>query len=88
MPAKSIDGFCLSNICELMSEADTKKLFNEVVRTARPGAKICFRNLMIPREVPDELKNIIVKNESLSAYLLANDRSFVYSKVSTYELRN
>ncbi len=85
MPAESIDGFCLSNICELMSEADTKKLFTEVVRTARPGAKICFRNLMILREVPIDLLQI-KKNETLSNTLLAMDRSFVYSKVAAYDV--
>lgn len=88
MPAQSIDGFCLSNICELMSEADTFKLFTEVVRTAKPHAKICFRNLMIPREVPESMKDTVVKNETLSAGLLANDRSFVYSKVAAYDLVN
>jgi S-adenosylmethionine-diacylglycerol 3-amino-3-carboxypropyl transferase len=88
MPASIIDGFCLSNICELMSEEDTKKLFTEVIRTARPGAKVCFRNLMIPREVPGDLQKIIVKNESLSSDLLAADRSFVYSRVAAYELKN
>ena len=85
MPAESIDGFCLSNICELMSEADTKKLFTEVVRTARRRAKICFRNLMIPREVPVDLLQI-KKNETLSHTLLATDRSFVYSKVAAYDI--
>ncbi len=88
MPPAIIDGFCLSNICELMNEEDTKKLFTEVLRTATPGAKICFRNLMIPREVPEELQNVIAKNESLSADILAKDRSFVYSKVAAYELKN
>ncbi len=88
MPPSIIDGFCLSNICELMSEEDTKKLFTEVVRTARPAAKICFRNLMIPREVPGELQKVIIKNESLSTDILSTDRSFVYSKVAAYELKN
>lgn len=85
MPAASIDGFCLSNICELMSEEDTKKLFTEVVRTARPKAKICFRNLMISREVPKDMIHV-KKNENLSNTLLANDRSFVYSKVAAYDI--
>ena len=88
MPAGSIDVFCLSNICELMNETDTKLLFSEVARTARPGGRICFRNLMIPRDVPDELRKNIVKNEALSAELLAGDRSFVYSKVAAYEIKN
>ena len=86
MPADSIDGFSLSNICELMSEDDTRKLFTEVIRTARTGAKICFRNLMIPREVPEDLRESIVKNKILSDTLLAKDRSFVYSKVAAYDV--
>ncbi len=85
MPADSIDSFCLSNICELMSEEDTRKLFTEVVRTAKPGAKICFRNLMIPREVPKDMIQV-KKNENLSNSLLAKDRSFVYSKVAAYDI--
>lgn len=85
MPGASIDGFCLSNICELMSEDDTRKLFTEVIRTAKPCAKICFRNLMIPREVPGNLP-AIKKDEILSNSLLDNDRSFVYSKVAAYNI--
>ena len=85
MPHSTIDGFCLSNICELMSEEDTRKLFTEVVRTARPGAKICFRNLMVAREVPEDLIQV-KKNETLSKSLLANDRSFVYSKIAAYDV--
>lgn len=86
MPSSIIDGFCLSNICELMSEEDTQKLFTEVIRTARPSAKICFRNLMIPRDIPTELQIAIVKNESLSERLLATDRAFVYSRVAAYDI--
>lgn len=84
MPDKSIDCFALSNICELMSEKDTNRLFTGVFRTARNESRIIFRNLMIPREVPETLKDNIVKNESLSRTLYDNDRSFVYGKVATY----
>lgn len=84
MPESSIDCFALSNICELMSLDDTEKLFREVVRTSKPKGRICFRNLMIPREVPKPLRDQIRKNEHLSNELLDNDRSFVYSKVAAY----
>ncbi len=80
----SIDCFALSNICELMSEDETIRLFNAVYRTAKPGARVIFRNLMIPREVPENLKERIVKNIDLSKYLQENDRSFVYGKVAAY----
>ena len=58
-PAVSIDAFSLSNICELMSLAETARLFTEVARTGRDGARICFRNLIVPREVPESLTSEI-----------------------------
>jgi len=78
------DAFALSNICELMDDKDTYKLFSEVLRTAKPGARIIFRNLMILREVPEDLRNNIAKNETLSKELQQQDRSFVYGKVAAY----
>ncbi|GAB2814057.1 BtaA family protein [Ferruginibacter profundus] len=86
IPDKRIDCFALSNICELMSEKDTNRLFASVYRTSRPGARVIFRNLMVPREVPGELKAQIVKNETLSKYIYDNDRSFVYGKVAAYHI--
>ena len=87
MPDRSIDCFALSNICELMSLEDTERLFQEVLRTAKSGSRICFRNLMIPREVPESLSGQIVRDEILSREMLANDRSFVYSKVAAYTVK-
>ena len=86
MQSASIDCFALSNICELMSEKDTHRLFTAVCRVSRPGGRVIFRNLMIPREVPDDLKANIVKNELLSRQLYDNDRSFVYGKVAAYTI--
>jgi S-adenosylmethionine-diacylglycerol 3-amino-3-carboxypropyl transferase len=88
MPEASIDCFALSNICELMSEKDTVRLFTAVKRTATKGARIIFRNLMIPREIPDTLKEQIVKDVPLSQRLYDNDRSFVYGKVAAYRVDN
>ena len=86
MPGNSIDCFALSNICELMDHADTHKLFTEVHRTALPGSRICFRNLMIPREVPEAFKEGIIRDAELSHEIFRNDRSFVYSKVAAYKV--
>jgi S-adenosylmethionine-diacylglycerol 3-amino-3-carboxypropyl transferase len=85
-PDTCIDCFALSNICELMSDKDTNRLFTSVYRTARNGARVIFRNLMIPREVPVELSGKIVKDELLSRHIFENDRSFVYGKVSAYNI--
>ena len=82
-----IDCFALSNICELMSEGETERLFRAVHRVARPGARVIFRNLIIPREVPASLSGIIVKDEKLSGEMMASDRSFVYGKVAAYSIK-
>ena len=84
LPDESIDCFALSNICELMSLEDTERMFRQIYRTSRKGGRVIFRNLMIPREVPDSMSALIVKDEALSKELLATDRSFVYSKVAAY----
>ena len=46
-----------------MDDGDTHKLFSEAIRTAKPGAKIIFRNLMVPREIPAGLQCKIIKDE-------------------------
>lgn len=86
LPSDSIDCFALSNICELMSDSDTERLFKQVLRTGKHGGRIIFRNLMIPREVPDHLSNQIKIDKELSEKLKNTDRSFVYSKVASYNI--
>ena len=84
MPDNFIDCFALSNICELMSEQETQTFFTAIKRTAKNNARIIFRNLMIPREVPGDLHKSIEKDLSLSKELYETDRSFVYGKVAAY----
>ncbi|MGC3946026.1 MAG: DUF3419 family protein [Chryseolinea sp.] len=83
-PDECIDAFSLSNICELKSEPDTRSLFDHIARVGKAGGKCCFRNLMVPREIPSELESRIQKDVGLSKELLTGDRSFVYSKVAAY----
>ncbi|QMU28169.1 DUF3419 family protein [Adhaeribacter radiodurans] len=80
------DAMALSNICELMDKADTHKLFSEVLRTSKPGARLIFRNLMIPREVPENLQSNIIQDSDLSKEIQFQDRSFVYGKVAAYTI--
>ena len=87
-PDSSLDAFSLSNICELMSPEETRRLFVEVARSARNGARICFRNLIVPRGVPESLSTEIELQDELSQDLIAEDRSFVYSRVQALVVRN
>ncbi len=67
-----------------MNLAETARTFEQVARIVRPGARICFRNLMIPREVPQSLSAKIQLLEAESRELLTQDRSFAYSRVHAY----
>lgn len=80
-PENLFDGMALSNICELMDENDTEKLFQEVIRTSKSGSKIVFRNLMIPRDVPpayppksSKIQNS-AKKSNLTIVLLYTEKS-------------
>ena len=64
-----------------MSPDDTARTFEQVLRVARLGAGICFRNLMVPRAVPEHLAAKIRPREEMSQRLLLEDRSFVYGRV-------
>lgn len=86
-PAGGIDVFSLSNICELMNADDTYATFEQVARTARAGARVVFRNLMVPRDVPEAFAERIRLRESESRELRQRDRSFVYWRVNAYEVR-
>ncbi len=52
LPDGSLDGFSLSNICEWLDAAQLEGLFAEILRTARPGAVLCFRNFVGWTDVP------------------------------------
>jgi S-adenosylmethionine-diacylglycerol 3-amino-3-carboxypropyl transferase len=66
-PDASINALSLSNICELMSPEETGRLFAEVARAAAPGARICFRNLVVPRAIPESMADQIVLDDALAA---------------------
>jgi S-adenosylmethionine-diacylglycerol 3-amino-3-carboxypropyl transferase len=70
-----------------MSPDEAGRMFAEVARIARTGARICFRNLIVPRVVPETLSAKIELQKELSRELLAHDRSFVYSRVDAYVVR-
>ena len=83
----SLNGFSLSNICELYSVEETGQLFAEIARTGTNKSGVILRNLIVARDIPESLKHIIIKNENLSKELLSTDRSFIYSKVFAYRIK-
>ena len=85
-PARSIDAFSLSNICEWMSKDEIHALFSEIVRTGTPGARICFRNFVGHTDVPADLSRHVVVDTRLSQKLTLQDRSMTQPRFITAKL--
>jgi S-adenosylmethionine-diacylglycerol 3-amino-3-carboxypropyl transferase len=84
LPEASLDGICLSNVFELMSEAETADVLARVARALRPGGRMTLRNLMVPRAAPPALGPLLTLEAELSRRLHAADRSFVYRSFQVY----
>ena len=78
----SVTGFALSNICEWLSEGEIDALFAEVVRTAIPGARLCFRNFVGWTTVPARWRSVVVEDAEYGRRLIARDRSLVQRRIA------
>jgi S-adenosylmethionine:diacylglycerol 3-amino-3-carboxypropyl transferase len=85
--AQSIDGFALSNICEWLSGHEIWELFTQIVRTAAPGATVCFRNFVGWTEVPRFWSSVVVEDRAYGERLIATDRSTVQRRIAVCTVR-
>jgi S-adenosylmethionine-diacylglycerol 3-amino-3-carboxypropyl transferase len=75
----SISRFNFSNIFEWMSSQEYQSLLKETIRVARDGARLTYRNLLVPRTHPEALAGNIKSLSTLAAKLHQRDMSFIYS---------
>ena len=81
-PDGSMAGFSLSNICEWMTPAEIDELFAEIVRTARPGARLCFRNFLGWTPVPERWRHLVKENAELGENLIKRDQSMLQRRIA------
>ena len=81
-PAGSIAGYALSNIGEWLDAPGLDALFGEVVRTARPGARVVFRDFVGRTDVPPRFRDRVVEDEARSEALSMRDRSLVQARIA------
>ncbi len=84
--AASIDKFALSNVFEWVDEAAYCALLKELWRVGAPGARMCYRNLLVRRERPTPLADRLRSHGDEAQRLLRRDRSFVYSNFVLEEI--
>jgi S-adenosylmethionine-diacylglycerol 3-amino-3-carboxypropyl transferase len=74
----SFSAFNYSNLFEYLSPAQHRRILELTVRAARPGARIAYWNLLVPRWRPDDMADVLTRHTDRAAELLAKDRAFVY----------
>ena len=73
-----IDKANLSNIFEYMSEANAAALLGRICDAARPGARLAYWNMMVPRRGAEYLPDRLRALPELSRTLFLRDKAFFY----------
>jgi len=74
-----IDRFNLSDVFEYMSREDYERALHSIAGCARPGARLAYWNLLVPRHRPDSMAARIRPLSELAARLHSRDKTFFYS---------
>ncbi len=91
MPAESMDRYVLLDAQDWMRDDDLTRLWNEITRTARPGARVIFRTAaedsVLPGRVPDDVLSRWHYAAEQSRALTKQDRSAIYGGFHLYKLK-
>ena len=89
-PAQSVDGYVLLDAQDWMNDADLTALWTEILRTARPGARVIFRTAaderLLPGRVPQPILEAFHYDADLCRALGEQDRSSIYGGFHLYTL--
>lgn len=77
-PERQFDRFNLSDIFEYVSPAASERLFDDIVRCARPGARVAYWNMMVPRACPPRLVPRLQPQPALGEQLHRQAKAFFY----------
>lgn len=76
----SVDALALSNICEWLDQIGVERLFEQVLRVAKPGARFCFRNFVGNTEIPERFRSAIIEDPEAGRRAILRDRSCLQSR--------
>lgn len=92
MPDASLDRYVLLDAQDWMNDAVLTNLWEQITRTAKPGARVLFRTAaepsLLPGRIPDALLARWRYEAEKSADYTARDRSSIYGGVHLYVLED
>lgn len=87
----SVDRYVLLDAQDWMTDAMLTRLWQEITRTAAPGARVIFRTAaeetLLPGRVPDQILSRWDYDASEARELTLRDRSAIYGGVHLYRFR-
>jgi S-adenosylmethionine-diacylglycerol 3-amino-3-carboxypropyl transferase len=83
---RSIDRFNLSDIFEYISAESADRLFDGVARCGRPGGRVAYWNMQVPRQRPERLAAQLCPLAELAGRLQRETTTFFYSAFHVDEL--
>ncbi|MET3924246.1 DUF3419 family protein [Devosia sp. 2618] len=81
------DGFNLSDIFEYMDDGVFASVYSSILDAARPGARLVYWNMMVPRRVPTALAARVEQLEAVEVEGKAADKAFFYSDFVVEQVR-
>lgn len=73
------DGFNLSDIFEYLDPETCAAVYRELLEVGRPGARLAYWNMLVPRRVPESLKTRVRSLDEVADELYRRDLAFFYS---------
>jgi S-adenosylmethionine-diacylglycerol 3-amino-3-carboxypropyl transferase len=90
-PAQSRDAYVLLDAQDWMTDEVLNRLWREIVRTARPGARVIFRTAavesLLPGRLDPDLLGQFSYDEDRCREMTARDRSSIYGGFHLYEFK-
>ena len=77
-PRHTFDAFNLSDIFEYISPQSYERLLQLLIQTGKPGARLAYWNLLVPRRRPETLAALLKPLTKLSEALSKRDNTFFY----------
>ena len=80
------DGYNLSDIFEYLDDGLCLEIYTQLLNQARPGARLAYWNMLVPRQVPPELADRVHVLADVSNRLFWRDQAWFYSKFVVEEV--
>jgi S-adenosylmethionine-diacylglycerol 3-amino-3-carboxypropyl transferase len=83
----SFDRFNLSDVFEYVSRDHYERVLRAVVRCSRPGARLAYWNLLVPRRRPRQMASRLRALDDIARTLHCRDRAFFYNAFRLEEVQ-